>query len=117
MPQHLVRCSAAPVSKFPVTSIKSNVQFLPKAPVSASSLQTLLYQLAIRSDASRASFTACVCSGLHSNSVSFRCLCELGLIKILSEECNFTENQNIQLSLGFLVSGRVSKNSHLFPTV
>lgn len=117
MPLHLLRCSAASESKFPVISIKRNVQFLPKAPVSTSYLQTLLYQLAIRSEASRASLSACFCSGLHSNSVSNCCLCELGLIKILSEECNITENQKIQLSLGFLVSGRVSKNSHLFPTV
>lgn len=66
-----------------VISADHNIQFLLKSPESISYLQTLLNQLAIRWEVSSGSFSVCFCSGLHSNSLYFWCLCELGLIKSL----------------------------------
>ena len=55
-------------------------------------LEILLNQLAIRSEGSSGTFSAQICSGLHTNTFSFWCLCELGLIESLSGEYTFSQN-------------------------
>lgn len=73
-------------------------------------LQTLLNQLATGSEGSSGTFSAWFRSGLHSNTVSFWCLCELGLTESLSRKCVFTKPQKIHLSFGLLFGSRVSKD-------
>lgn len=55
-------------------------------------LEILLNQLAIRSEGSSGTFSAQICSRLHTNTFSFWCLCKLGLIESLSGEYTFSQN-------------------------